>query len=108
LREKSNRKDERIISRFEQLVLRPRLHRNERFPLCTISQDHSVPQHLQARSRTLGPASFSLVPAKNTNTRTHKFAQGHNLQTLNTKIETLGDQLFDHRQSTLTNNDPIG
>ena len=39
LREISNRKHERIISRFEPLALRPRLQRNEGFSLKTILQD---------------------------------------------------------------------
>ena len=39
------------------------------FPLESIPQDYSVPQHLQrASSRTLGPASPSLVPVRTTHT----------------------------------------
>jgi len=43
LREKSNRKHGRIISRFEHLALRPCLHLNEGFPLSMMPQDRSVP-----------------------------------------------------------------
>jgi len=61
----SNRKTGEFVSRFEPLALCPRLHHYEVFSLKTISQDHSVSQHLQrAPSRTLGPASPSLVNTK--------------------------------------------
>jgi len=63
----SNHKHWRIISRFELLAQRPRLQHYEEFPLKSISQDHSVPQHLQrAPSRTFGHASPSFVLAKTT------------------------------------------
>ena len=59
MRERSNHKHGRFVSRFEQLALHPRLHHNEGFPICTIPQDHSTLQVLSLR-----PTSSSLVPAR--------------------------------------------
>jgi len=59
----SKRKHERIVLRFELLVLCPCLHRNEEFLLESILQDHSVPQHLQVLSKTLlDPQVYHLFP----------------------------------------------
>ena len=66
-REISNRKHGRLFSRFEHTCSTSPPSNYEGFPLKSILQDHSMPQHLQqVHTRTLGLTSPSLVPARTT------------------------------------------
>ena len=83
-REISNRKYGRIVSRFEHTCSTSPPSTLWRIFTITISQDHSVPQHLQwASSRTLGPASPSLVSAR----ATHANPQAWDLNLYNSSIQ---------------------
>ena len=76
------------------------------FPLKMILQDHSVPQYQQrAPSRTLGPASPSLVPARTTHAS--KLAEAVTSTTPpNYKVEHLVIYLITNKHSH--NKDPRG
>ena len=105
-REMINRKHGRFVSRFEPLALRPRLHRNEEFPLKSISQDHSISQHLQwAPSRTLRPASPLLGPERTIRNTNPQARRGRNLYSSKYKYWILGDHFSWSPTNTLTNKD---
>ena len=67
----SNHKYGRIFQGSSTLALRPRLHRYERIFTKNDFVRSLMPQHLQqAPSRTFGPTSLSLVPARTTHAST--------------------------------------
>ena len=101
MRERSNRKYGRFILRFESLALRPRLHRNERFPLKMIPQDHLVRKtYNELPQEFLNPQVPHFFPQEQHNTNS-QVRQGRTSTTLSIQGDgTLVITSLDHKNNS--------
>ena len=101
-REMSNRKHERIISRFEPLALRSSLHRNEGFPLKMIPQDHLCHNTYNEPLLKLLDSQVSHLFPQEQHTRTHKLVETQPLQLLKYKGWNTCDHFSFSQKQTLS------
>ena len=102
-REISNHKHGRIVLRFEHTCSTSPPSTLWKIFTITISKDHSIPQHLQrVHTRTLGPASPSLVPTRTTHASTLACWGRTSYNSSNHKLEHLVITSLDHHKTLFT------